>query len=204
MSASLWIISTFSTPDSFNLMFPGPMHKAFIISDHRYSLVCLTNHPLLFLISVRLVKPCCWKEIAPFGKKLSALHPLFFPSLMECTFPIDANRLRDVYYWYTNARPHPIPGSLRRAPIIRHCAGFSFPDTAVREPWQTPDSLQTRDTARQQSGSIQSVHCIRGHFHVLPFASRCKHEWDSKWLTFCKFFNYDTIYSQNTGIKALF
>lgn len=168
MSASLWSISTFSTPDSFNLMFSGHCRMLLSSARHRHILICLTNHSLLFLISVRLVNPCCWKAIAPFGKKLSASPPplLFFPlngmHISNWRKP-SLRRILLVHKGLPTSSPAiPLQGSKNET-----LYQLFFPWHRRGKPWQKPDDLQTQDSACQKSGSIQSIYCIRGHFHVL-------------------------------------
>lgn len=100
-------------------------------------------------------------------KKLSALNQPFFLET-ECTFPTGANHPWDVSYWYTKACPHPALWSLLQG-SKKETYQLFFSRHHGEKPWQKSDDLQTQGTACQQSGSIQSIHCFRGHFDVCLF-----------------------------------
>lgn len=147
-------------------MFPAHCRMFFIISDDRHILVCLTNRSLLFLISVRLVNPCCWQAIAPIGKKLSVLHPLFFPSkwnahfqltqIIPETYPIGTQRP-------THIQPNDPSTGLQEWDVVSAFLSLTPQREALAKTWRSPDPRHCLP-ARQ---SIQSIYCIRGHFHVL-------------------------------------
>lgn len=146
MSASLWSISTFSTPDSFNLMFSGHCRMLLSSARHRHILICLTNHSLLFLISVRLVNPCCWKAIAPFGKKLSASPPpSFFSSKWNAHFQL-TQTIPETYPIGTQRPTHIQPcdpsAGLQEWDVVSAFLSLTPQREALAKTWRSPDARQ--------------------------------------------------------------
>lgn len=103
-------------------------------------------------------------------KKLPALNQLFFIET-ECTFPTGANHAWDVACPIGTQSPAHIQpcDPFYRAPRRRRLYQLFFARHHGGKPWQKSDDHQTQGTACQQSGSIQSIYCFRGHFHVLVF-----------------------------------
>lgn len=132
-------------PDSLNLLFSAPCWMLLSSASSLCRiLACLTQRSLLFLISVRLLIPCCWKEITPFGKKLFVLWPWFFPPLKG---------MHVFHLTQSSAETYPI-GTWRST----HIQPRYDPSTGLQE-WdvsaflcltqqreEKPDSLQTQDS----------------------------------------------------------
>lgn len=133
-------------------------------------------------------------------KKLPALNQLFFIET-ECTFPTGANHAWDVACPIGTQSPAHIQpcDPFYRAPRRRRLYQLFFARHHGGKPWQKSDDHQTQGTACQQSGSIQSIYCFRGHFHVLVFfVSHCRHCWDSHFelLIRCKYWIITLVLSK--------
>lgn len=110
------------------------------------------------------MNPCRWKAIGVRSEAVCSSTPLFFPSKWNAHFQL------------THAIPETYPIGTQRPTHIQPCdpsAGLQEWDVvsaflSLTPQWEAlAKTRQSPGTVCQLSGSIQSIHCIGGHFHVL-------------------------------------
>lgn len=168
MSASLWSILAFSTRDSFNLMVSG--HCRMLLSSSSiviFLYVWLTVHYCFSFLSGLWIHVAERQSPHLVRNRLLFTPSSFFPPLNGMHISNwrkpSLRRILLVHKGLPTSSPAiPLHGSKKET-----LYQLFFPWHRRGKPWQKPDNLQTCDTACQRSGSIQSIYCIRGHFHGL-------------------------------------